>query len=76
MTTERLQYLREEYSVLSHKRRMLLRKIASRELKENNPELEEIGSSDVSVSLFNLREELGSWDEIVYYGMDRYGIAW
>ena len=74
MTTERLQELRKEYSAFSQDQKVRLRKVAARELKSRYPDLEEIGSSDVSISLFNLRDELGSWEEVVRYGLEEFGV--
>ena len=75
MNTETLKTLRTEYKEFQYQTKILLRRIAVMELKRRNPELEEIGSSDVSIALYDLRKELGSWEEVMHYGRTQYGIS-
>ena len=74
MTTLKLTELQNEYLALPKEMKGNVRRVATRELVLNHPELEEIGSSDVSIAMFNLRDELGSWEEVLRYGVQHFKI--
>ena len=67
-STETLEYYMNEYKELSPYMRTLVRRVASMELQQQN--YQEIGSSDVSCEVYNLRKYLGSYDAVVRYGLE------
>ena len=57
-----------EYQNLDSGLKTLVRRVAAMQLQEYG--CREIGSSDVSCEVYNLRKSLGSYQAIISYGLD------